>query len=209
MALSFKFEPIRRKSEIGSDGIVVIETADKDVALHAHILVPDFGFVWVTADNCGEGYTPSDRVIDFVADSAKSRLKDVIEITKSGDFSAECLAHKSACEEFLEMAKRKPDKSGLFNMKALSNALWAGEYAIVEKSQQIIVKGEWHYPWCEKVQADWMEWFYTMAYARDEVKAITWWDFKDPAFIPTSEFLNEEEMPKDIYFGLLELRKKF
>lgn len=459
------FEPIRRKSEIGSDGIVTIETADKDVALHAHILVPDFGFVWVTADNCGEGFSASDAVIDFVADSAKSRLKDVVEITKSGDFSAECLAHKSACEEFLELAKQKPDKSGLFNLKALSHALWAGEYAIVEKSRQKIAKrqtkkdflfgcnafsyhgdtpyayyfrevlnfatlpfylaslepeegkpkydridtilewcekvgitpkghplwwgheagipkwladaswqdaqrhcarvvgrsverykgriniwdvineahdwanglkltheqeieitriccdtakskdpnatiivnnccpfgeysadgrvhlgpvydkvytplaylddlmnagvefdvvgvqlyfpardmlsisklldeyarfgkpvhitelgvrsaeperkpsqeseqvrrtqGEWHYPWCEKVQADWMEWFYTMAYAREEIKAITWWDFKDPAFIPTSGFLNEDEIPREIYFRLLTLRNKF
>lgn len=458
------FEPMGRKSEIGSDGIVTIETADKNVAFHAHILVPGFGFVWVTADNCGEGYNSSDEAIDFVADSAKSRLKDVIEITKSGDFSTECLSHKLACEEFLEMAKQKPDKAGLFNIKALSNALWAGEYAIVEKSRQIIAErgkksdflfgcnafayrgdtpyahyfrealnfatlpfylaglepeegkpnyeridtilewcervgikpkghplwwgheagipkwlegadwkdaqrhcervvgrsvekykgriniwdvineahdwanglnltheqeieitriccdtarlkdpnatiivnnccpfgeysadrrvhlgpvydkvytplsylddlmsadvdfdvvgvqlyfpardmlsisklldeyarfgkpihitelgvrsaererkqggeseqvrrtqGEWHYPWCEKVQADWMEWFYTMAYAREEVKAITWWDFKDPAFIPTSGFLDEGEMPKEIYFRLLALRKK-
>ncbi len=457
------FEPIRRKSEIGSDGIVTIETADKDVALHAHILVPDFGFVWVTADNCGEGFSSSDGVIDFVAESAKSRLKDVMEITKSGDFSAECLAHISACEEFLEMAKQNPEKSGLFNLKALSNALWAGEYAIVEKSRQTIkrqkkenflfgcnafayrgdtpyahyfrkalnfatlpfylaslepeegnpkyeridtilewcekvgikpkghplwwgheagipkwltgaswqdaqrhcarvvgrsvekykgrisiwdvineahdwanglnltheqeieitriccdtarskdpnatiivnnccpfgeysadgrvhlgpvydkvytplsylddlmnagvdfdvvgvqlyfpardmlsisklldeyarfgkpihitelgvksaekerkpeqeseqirrTQGEWHYPWCEKVQADWMEWFYTMAFAREEVKAITWWDFKDPAFIPTSGFLNEQEIPKEMYFRLLALRNK-
>jgi len=34
-----------------------------------------------------------------------------------------------------------------------------------------------------------MEWFYTTAYARDEIEAITWWDLSEPAFIKTSGFL--------------------
>ncbi len=61
---------------------------------------------------------------------------------------------------------------------------------------------EWHMPWCEKSQADWVEWFYTMCYARPEVTAITWWDFKDPAFIPTSGFLREDETPRESFFRL-------
>ncbi len=68
--------------------------------------------------------------------------------------------------------------------------------------------GEWHHPWSEKVQADWMEWFYTMAYARDEIEAITWWGFSDPAFIKTSGFLYEDETPKEMYFRLKALKKK-
>jgi endo-1,4-beta-xylanase len=457
------FEPIRRHSEIGTDGIVTIETPSKDFALHAHIGVPDFGFVWVTADNGGEGYDSADESIDFVLETAKSRLNDVKKITQTGAFSPECLAHIDACNEFLEIAKKKPDNTGFFHLKALSHALWAGEYAIVEKSRQIITEspsrkgflfgcntfaykgdtpyadyfakvlnfgtlpfylaslepeegkpqydridtilewcekvgikpkghplwwghqagipkwlegaswqeaqkhcervvgrsvdrykgrinvwdvineahdwanglnltheqeieitriccdtarskdpnatiivnnccpfgeyaadgkvhlgpaydrvytplsylddlmsagvdfdvvgvqiyfpardmlsiskllgeyarfgkpihitelgvrcveperqineseqvrrtqGEWHYPWSEKVQADWMEWFYTVAYARKEIEAITWWDFGDPAFIPTSGFLYEDETPKEMYFRLKSLKEK-
>jgi GH35 family endo-1,4-beta-xylanase len=66
---------------------------------------------------------------------------------------------------------------------------------------------EWHIPWCEKVQADWVEWFYTMCYARPEITAITWWDFKDPAFIPTSGFLREDETPRESFFRLKALEK--
>ncbi len=457
------FEPIRRKSDIGTDGVVTIETPEKGFALHAHIGVPDFGSVWIIADNEGNGYDSGDQTIDFVLESAKSRLSDAKKITQGGSFSAECLAHVDACNEYLDIAKNKPDKANFFNMKALSHALWAGEYAIVEKSRQIIAnqpsrkdflfgcnafayhgdtpyahyfmkvlnfgtlpfylaslepeegkpkyervdtilewcekvgikpkghplwwghqagipkwlegatwqeaqkhcervvgrsidrykgriniwdvineahdwanglkltheqeieitriccetarskdpnatiivnnccpfgeyaadgrvhlgpihdpvytplaylddlmeagvdfdvvgvqiyfpardmlsisklldeyarfgkpvhitelgvkcadpesqgneseqvrrtQGEWHHPWSEKVQADWMEWFYAVAYARKELEAITWWDFRDPAFIPTSGFINEDETPKEMYFRLKSLKEK-
>lgn len=456
------FEPMRRKSEVGSDGTVAIDTSSKGVALHAHILVPDFGNVWVIADNCGAGYDSDSGTLDFVLESAKSRLSEVNKLTETGTFSPECLAHREACKELLEIATKKPDRTGFFNLKALYHALWAGEYAIVEKSRQIIAErtqkkdflfgcntfaykgdtpyayyfkkvlnfgtlpfylaslepeegkpkyeridtilewceragikpkghplwwghqagipkwldgaswsdaqkhcervvgrsverykgrigiwdvineahdwanglkltheqeveitriccettrskdpdatiivnnccpfgeysadgmvhlgpvydkvytplaylddlmeadvdfdvvgvqiyfpardmlsisklldeyarfgkpihitelgvrcaehqaqgqesqqlqrtqGEWHFPWSEKVQADWMEWFYTMAYAQKEIEAITWWDFGDPAFIPTSGFLYEDETPKEMYFRLLSLRE--
>jgi len=68
---------------------------------------------------------------------------------------------------------------------------------------------EWHMPWCEKVQADWMEWFYTMCYARPEITAVTWWDFKDPAFIPTSGFLREDETPRESFFRLKTLERSW
>ncbi len=68
---------------------------------------------------------------------------------------------------------------------------------------------EWHMPWCEKVQADWVEWFYTMCYARQEIAAITWWDFKDPAFIPTGGFLREDETPKESFFRLKALERSW
>jgi GH35 family endo-1,4-beta-xylanase len=68
---------------------------------------------------------------------------------------------------------------------------------------------EWHMPWCEKVQADWVEWFYTMCYARSEITAITWWDFKDPAFIPTSGFLREDETPRESFFRLKALERSW
>jgi len=457
------FEPIRRRSEVGTDGTVAIEVQGKGAALHARIEVPDFGNVWVMADNCGQGYDPSDSALDFVMEAAKSRLSDVDSIMQSGVFSSECAAHREACREFLEIAGKKPDRSAHFHLRALSHALWAGEYAVFERARQVIserpiregflfgcnafsysgdtpyahcfrevlnfatlpfylkrlepekgkpkydridsilewcervgitpkghplwwgheagippwlegaswqdaqrhckrvvsrsveryrdriqtwdvineahdwanglnltqeqeieitriccdtarstnpeatiivnncvpfgenaadgrvhlgpvydkvftplaylgalmeagvefdvvgvqiyfpardmlsisklldeytrfgkpvhitelgvrcaeerqagqeseqlrrTRGDWHYPWCEKVQADWMEWFYTMAYAREELEAVTWWDFRDPAFIKTSGFLYEDETPKEIYFRLRALKEK-
>lgn len=69
--------------------------------------------------------------------------------------------------------------------------------------------GEWHQPWSEKVQADWLEWFYTIAYSRREIEAITWWDFRDPAFIPTGGFLRRDETPREIYFRLKALKRSW
>jgi len=76
-----------------------------------------------------------------------------------------------------------------------------------ESEQLRRTHGDWHYPWCEKIQADWMEWFYTMCYARPEITAITWWDFKDPAFIPTSGFLRDDETPRESFFRLKALEQ--
>jgi len=67
----------------------------------------------------------------------------------------------------------------------------------------------WHQPWCEKVQADWAEWFYTMCYARPEIGAITWWDFADPAFIPTGGFVREDGTPKESYHRLRALLRSW
>jgi endo-1,4-beta-xylanase len=68
-------------------------------------------------------------------------------------------------------------------------------------------EGEWHHNWSEKVQADWMEWFYTLCFARQEIKAITWWDFNDPGFIPTGGVTTVDGRPKESLFRLRTLRK--
>ncbi len=71
-----------------------------------------------------------------------------------------------------------------------------------EKRDLMLAHGDWHQPWCEKVQADWMEWFYTMCYARPEVEALTWWSIADPAFIPRGGFVREDATPKESYHRL-------
>ena len=38
----------------------------------------------------------------------------------------------------------------------------------------------WHRPWDEDLQADWAESFYTLAYSRQAIQAISWYDFVDP-----------------------------
>jgi len=83
------------------------------------------------------------------------------------------------------------------------------ELGVRSESGRREASSEWHQPWCEKVQADWMEWFYTMAYARPEIRAITWWDFADRAFIPTSGFLREDQTPRELFFRLQALKRSW
>jgi GH35 family endo-1,4-beta-xylanase len=64
----------------------------------------------------------------------------------------------------------------------------------------------WHgRPWSEHEQADWIEGFYTICYAKPEVEALTWWDFADPAFIPHGGFLDDQLRPKEGYRRLKRL----
>ncbi len=137
-ASDLRFAPMRRRSEIEPDGTVEIAIPGEGCALHARIEVPAFGDVWVTADNGGRGYEPADTVVDFVRDAAADRLREVEERTSEGDFSAECIAHREAARELLDLAERKPDAAGRATAEALSHALWAGEYAVVERSRRTI-----------------------------------------------------------------------
>lgn len=60
--------------------------------------------------------------------------------------------------------------------------------------------GEWHGPWTETLQADWIEQFYTIAYSKPAVEAVTYWDFSDAGqFWPWSGFLDRELKPKESY----------
>lgn len=80
-------------------------------------------------------------------------------------------------------------------------------YEGIDPASQIgLTKGGWHAPWNEHVQADWMEWFYTIAAARPEIEALSWWDFTDPGFMKNSPFLFEDRLPREIYFRLLALK---
>lgn len=74
--------------------------------------------------------------------------------------------------------------------------------------QMSMSEGTWHGGWNEGTQADWMEYFYTLAASRDEIKALTWWDFIEPSFSGNGAFLYEDENPREIYFRLLELRNR-
>ncbi len=460
-AADLHFEPVRRKSEIATDGTVRIEAPDGPAALHARVAVPDFGTLWVTADDYGEGYTKGAGTLDFIREAAASRLAEVRALMADTDvaWSVECSGHAEAAADFLETsASASGAKRAALHLLSLSHGLWAGEMAVVERARHLIARqptrdsflfgcntfargehlqairerfsrvlnfgtlpfylkrlepeegkpdysrvdetlawcerdgirpkghplwwghqagippwlegadwesaqrhcrrvvgrsvkryrdrirvwdaineahdwanglnltqaqeveitgvacdsirredpdatvivnnccpfgeyaadgtvhlgpvyeqvmtplayldrvqeagidfdvvgvqiyfpardmlaiaklldeyarfgkpvhitelgvatgervapadegqqlqrthGEWHQPWCEKVQADWVEWFYTMAYARPEVEAITWWDFSDPAFIPTGGFVREDATPKESYHRL-------
>ncbi|MHC5034173.1 MAG: endo-1,4-beta-xylanase [Planctomycetota bacterium] len=137
-ASDLHFEPERRRSEIGSDGTVEIEAPDGPTALHAKVDVPGFGLHWVTADNEGQGFGPSDTEIDFVAAAAASRLADVKAVMAEGgvEWSAPCRAHADGAEDQLAMAGAASGAAkAQCNLRSLSHGLWAGELAVVERAQ--------------------------------------------------------------------------
>jgi endo-1,4-beta-xylanase len=68
--------------------------------------------------------------------------------------------------------------------------------------------GFWHEPWSEKIQADWIEQFYTICYSKSFIEAITWWDFADGGqFWPHGGLLKQDLQPKESYSRLLNLRE--
>ena len=75
-------------------------------------------------------------------------------------------------------------------------------------SQLSMSEGIWHNGWNEHTQADWMEQFYTLAASREEITALTWWDFMEPSFSGNGAFLYEDENPREIFFRLKALKGK-
>ena len=53
-----------------------------------------------------------------------------------------------------------------------------------------------------------MEMFYSIAAAREEIQALTWWDFIEPSFSGNGAFLYENENPREMFFRLLALKDK-
>ena len=78
---------------------------------------------------------------------------------------------------------------------------WAGQ-------QLSMSEGLWHNVWNEHTQADWMEQFYTLCAAREDVTALTWWDFMEPSFSGNGAFLYEDETPREIFFRLGALKRR-
>lgn len=61
----------------------------------------------------------------------------------------------------------------------------------------------WHGDqWTESAQADWFEQFYTIAYSKPWVEAITTWDLADPAYVPHGGLLDENGKTKESYHRL-------
>ncbi len=64
----------------------------------------------------------------------------------------------------------------------------------------------WHGDvWTESMQADWIEQFYTLAYSKPYIEAVTWWDLSDPAFIPHGGLLKPDLEPKESFHRLKKL----
>jgi len=68
----------------------------------------------------------------------------------------------------------------------------------------------WHgSQWSEGAQADWIEQFYTLAFSKPWIEAVTWWDLSDPAFIPHGGLLRSDLSPKEGYTRLADLIRRW
>lgn len=67
--------------------------------------------------------------------------------------------------------------------------------------------GQWHEPFSQKIQADFLEQMWTIAYSKDFLTAITYWDFSDYGghFWPHGGFLDADLKPKESYGRLKSL----
>ncbi|MBE9140614.1 endo-1,4-beta-xylanase [Nodosilinea sp. LEGE 07088] len=69
-------------------------------------------------------------------------------------------------------------------------------------------EGQWHAPWSEAIQADWVEQVYTLAYSKPEIETVSWWDLSDQAvFWPFGGLLNRKNQPKAAYYRLRGLKQ--
>ena len=89
--------------------------------------------------------------------------------------------------------------NGGFRVRETAGSSW---------SQLDMSDGTWHGGWNEHTQADWLEQFYTIAAARPEIRALTWWDFIEPSFSGNGAFLYEDETPREIYFRFRALKSR-
>jgi endo-1,4-beta-xylanase len=91
---------------------------------------------------------------------------------------------------------------------AFGKPIHVTELGVLSSSAQATWHGE---AWTGRIQADWVEQFYTICYSKPQVQAITWWDFADPAFIadgddgPLGSFLDKDMRPKESYQRLKDL----
>lgn len=141
-ASDLHFEPLRRRSEIAPDGTVGIGVPARPAALYAWTAVPDFGELWVGADNSGEGYQAEAGLLDFIREAATSRLVEVRRFMREAEmaWSVDCLAHVAAAAELLSEAGDASDaRAARLRLLSLSHGLWAGELAVVEHARARIL----------------------------------------------------------------------
>ncbi|MEO8398804.1 MAG: endo-1,4-beta-xylanase [Ignavibacteriaceae bacterium] len=69
----------------------------------------------------------------------------------------------------------------------------------------------WHRNWDQELQADWLEGLYTLAYSRQWIEAVNWYDFVDPySWIKNGGLLESPKgEKKSSYERLLTLQKKW
>ncbi len=131
------------------------------------------------------------------------------------DYDAIGLQYYHSGRDILEF-ERDIDRFAKFNKRIHVTELQ------IPSSSADVPNGDWwgggiggaRLPWhgtefTEAIQAEWVEDVYTMLYSKSYLDAITWWDMKDPAFVPHGGFFNADMTPKESYSRLKSLLDKW
>ena len=135
--------PFRRKNIVQRSGEIQVYAPAERVILHAKLIIPGFGHMWVQADNCGEGYKDGSD-IEFVREAAVSRICDTERVLESGGFtpSPKCVSKLNDAKALLRLGEVNAQNAPDYNLTALAVSLWAGELAAVERAKaRILAKG--------------------------------------------------------------------
>ena len=132
--------PQRSFAKIQGD-TVTFESSLERAVFFTKMLVPGFGGAMLFADNCGEGFEPSEEAVDFIYEAARTRLfhlgKYVEEVReKYGYIPKQASERIQRAESLLEKGNPGEEES----LKALSELLWAGEEIVLFDSQNKIAK---------------------------------------------------------------------
>jgi len=132
--------PFRRKSTVMYDGTINLEIPGEPVMLHAKLVIPGYGFMWISADNCGAGYRDGAE-LDYIYEAALSRVAEVEAVVKAGEFtpSVKCLGYFADAKGMIEMSAAS-DKPHKYNLDSLVAGMWAGDLAAVERARARIAR---------------------------------------------------------------------
>jgi hypothetical protein len=137
--------PYRRKNEVQRDGEIYVNITQAPVILHAKLIIPNYGHMWVQANNCGQGYKDGAE-IEFVREAAISRIHAVEQELAKGGFtpSPKCVSMFKDAKTLLALAEKSTARTAAdYNITALAAGLWSGELAAVERARsRIAAKGK-------------------------------------------------------------------
>jgi GH35 family endo-1,4-beta-xylanase len=161
-AADMNYVPWRRESTVSREGLVSLRIPGGPALLQAKLLLPGYGFMWITADNRGRGYGDGAE-IDFIREAAESRVFEVEErlARGGGAASAKCRSFLGTAKTLLALAeggRASAARAAEARVAALAAALWAGDLAAVEGARARIAAREkregflfgcagFEYPW--------------------------------------------------------------
>jgi len=137
------YNPYPRRNTVKYDGTVEVSAPQWPVMLHAKLKVPAYGFLWIHADNNGQGYQKG-ASIDFIKEAVTSRIYETEKYIARGGFtpSVKCASMLADAKAVFALAENGTDKSAEYNMIALASAMWAGEIAAVDRARAVIAERE-------------------------------------------------------------------
>lgn len=131
-ATGMDFEPDERRMTIDSEGIVSLQVTKEPYMIHVKMAVPLYGYLWVMADNQGEGY--KDEFVDFVTEAVRTYIHHAQKYAAGITLSPTTQGHLDAAIELQHLANRGQDTPDN-RLYALSNAIYAAEGALVESAR--------------------------------------------------------------------------